>query len=107
LTFHVDAEQAGAHAVVLRYSNPEQTPASHYNPDPIARRADVSVNGGEPERILFPHTFHENNFWEKTIVLDLTEGENTIRLTSEEAPNFDGETYASDVWPDFAMRSQW
>ncbi len=107
LTFHVDAARAGAHAVVLRYSNPEQSPASHYNPDPIARRADVSVNGGEPERILFPHTFHENNFWEKTIVLDLTEGENTIRLTSEEAPNFDGETYASDVWPDFAMRSQW
>lgn len=107
LTFRVDAEQAGPHAVVMRYSNPEQSPASHYNPDPIARHADVSVNGGEAERILFPHTFHENSFWEKTIVLDLAEGENTIALTSEEATNFDGETYASDDWPDFPLRSQW
>jgi hypothetical protein len=92
---------------VLRYSNPEQSPASHYNPDPIARRADISVNGGTSAPVLFPHSFHENNFWEKTVVLDLDEGENTITLSSEEAPNFDGVTYASDVWPDFPLRSRW
>ncbi len=107
LTFRVDAGQAGPHAVVLRYSNPEQSPASHYNPDPIARRADVSVNGGASSPVLFPHSFHENNFWEKTVVLDLDEGENTITLSSQEAPNFDGTTYASDVWPDFPLRSRW
>ncbi|MDR7385711.1 LamG-like jellyroll fold domain-containing protein [Promicromonospora iranensis] len=107
LTFRVDAGQAGPHAVVLRYSNPEQSPASHYNPDPIARRADISVNGGASAPVLFPHSFHENNFWEKTVVLDLEEGANTITLSSEEAPNFDGVTYASDVWPDFPLRSRW
>jgi hypothetical protein len=107
LTFRVAAAQAGPHAVVLRYSNPEQSPASHYNPDPIARRADVSVNGGASTPVLFPHSFHENNFWEKTVVLDLDEGENTITLSSQEAPNFDGTTYASDVWPDFPLRSRW
>jgi hypothetical protein len=107
LTFRVDAGQAGPHAVVLRYSNPEQSPASHYNPDPIARRADISVNGGAAAPVLFPHSFHENNFWEKTVVLDLEEGENTITLRSQEAPNFDGVTYASDVWPDFPLRSRW
>ncbi|WP_105566568.1 LamG-like jellyroll fold domain-containing protein [Microbacterium halophytorum] len=107
LTFRVDAAQAGPHAVVVRYANPEQSPASHYNPDPIARRADVSVNGGDAQPFLFPHTFHANSFWEKTIVLDLAEGENTIALTSEEATNFDGETYASDDWPDFPLRSKW
>lgn len=107
LTFRVAADQAGPHAVVLRYSNPEQSPASHYNPDPIARRADVSVNGGASTPVLFPHSFHENNFWEKTVVLDLDEGENTITLSSQEAPNFDGVTYASDVWPDFPLRSRW
>ncbi|MEV0954270.1 LamG-like jellyroll fold domain-containing protein [Promicromonospora sp. NPDC050249] len=107
LTFQVEAGQAGPHAVVLRYSNPEQSPASHYNPDPIARRADISVNGGASAPVLFPHTFHANNFWEKTVVLDLEEGANTITLSSEEAPNFDGTTYASDVWPDFPLRSRW
>ncbi|WP_156760656.1 LamG-like jellyroll fold domain-containing protein [Microbacterium karelineae] len=107
LTFRVTAEQAGTHAVVVRYSNPEQSPASHYNPDPIARRADVSVNGGTAQPVLFPHSFHQNSFWEKTIALDLDAGENTITLTSEEAPNFDGETYASDVWTEFPLRSKW
>ncbi len=107
LTFRVDADRTGPHAVVLRYSNPEQSPASHYNPDPIARRADVSVNGGASVRVLFPHTFHENNFWEKTVVLGLEEGRNSITLSSQEAPNFDGTTYASDVWPDFPLRSRW
>jgi hypothetical protein len=107
LTFHVEADEAGRHAVVLRYSNPEQSPASHYNPDPIARRADVSVNGGASAPVLFPHSFHANNFWEKTVVLDLEEGENTITIASEEAPNFDGTTYASDVWPEFPLRSRW
>lgn len=107
LTFRVDADRAGPHAVVLRYSNPEQSPASHYNPDPIARRADISVNGAASSPVLFPHSFHENNFWEKTVVLDLDEGANTITLSSQEAPNFDGTTYASDVWPDFPLRSRW
>ena len=41
------------------------------------------------------------------MVLDLDEGENTIALSSHEAPNFDGTTYASDVWPDFPLRSAW
>ncbi|GAA4709514.1 Ig-like domain (group 4) [Promicromonospora umidemergens] len=107
LTFRVDTDRTGPHAVVLRYSNPEQSPASHYNPDPIARRADISVNGGESAPVLFPHSFHENSFWEKTVVLDLEKGENTITLSSQEAPNFDGSTFASDVWPDFPLRSRW
>ncbi|WP_277212159.1 LamG-like jellyroll fold domain-containing protein [Isoptericola croceus] len=107
LTFEVDAGTAGPHAMVVRYSNPEMSPATHYNPDPIARRADISVNGGAVVPVLFPHSFHENYFWEKTIVLDLEEGENTITFSSEEATNWDGETYASDDWPDVPLRSRW
>jgi hypothetical protein len=91
----------------VHYSNPEQSPASHYNPDPIARRADVSVNGATAEPVLFPHSFHRNNFWVLTVPVELEAGSNTIRFSSEEAPNFDGETYASDVWPDFPLRSRW
>ncbi|MDN3244888.1 LamG-like jellyroll fold domain-containing protein [Streptomyces sp. ZSW22] len=99
LTFHVDAAQAGPHAVVVRFSNPEQVDGTHYNPNPVKRHADISVNGGAEQREVFVPTFHENNFWERTIVLDLKAGENTVRLRSEEATNWDGETYASETWP--------
>jgi hypothetical protein len=93
LTVTVNAERAGQHAVTIRYSNAEEAPATHYNPDPVARHADISVNGGDPTRVRFPTTFHFNNFWELTVPLDLQAGENTLTFTSEELPNFDGETY--------------
>jgi hypothetical protein len=106
LTFRVTAERSGTYAMRVRYSNPEQSPATHYNPDPLARPADISVNGGDSERVLFPHTFHENNFWELTVPVRLVRGENTIEFSSEELPNFDGETYASDTFPGVLLRSQ-
>jgi len=106
LTFHVDADEAGPHAVVVRFSNPEQVDGTHYNPNPVARHADISVNGGAAQRETFVPTFHANNFWERTIVLDLEEGENTVELRSEEATNWDGETYASQTWPaDYLLRA--
>ncbi|WP_456284110.1 LamG-like jellyroll fold domain-containing protein [Microbacterium sp. JZ101] len=106
LSFTVQAEEAGRHAVVVRFSNPEQIPATHYNPNPMARHADISVNGGDPLRVLFVPTFHRNSFWERTIVLDLEAGENTITFAAEEQPNFDGVTYAEDNWPGIPLRAQ-
>ncbi len=106
LTFEVDAASAGPHAVVVRYSNPEQVDGTHYNPNPVARHADFSVNGGAPQREMFVPTFHENNFWERTIVLDLEQGVNTIELRSEEAKNWGGDTLASEIWPaDYNLRA--
>src|SRR3954453_9263339 len=90
----------------VRYSNPEQSPASHYNPDPLARRADMSVNGATEQHVLFPHSFHQNNFWELTVRVSLKRGSNAIRFSSEEQPNFDGKTYASDEW-DVPLRSKY
>ncbi|WP_433469486.1 hypothetical protein [Spirillospora sp. CA-128828] len=37
LTFDVTAPVAGRYALTVRYSDPEQSPATHYNPDPLAR----------------------------------------------------------------------
>ncbi|SEI98354.1 LamG-like jellyroll fold domain-containing protein [Demequina mangrovi] len=105
LTFAVTAAEAGPHAVVVRFSNPEQVPATHYNPNPMARRALISVNGGTAESVLFVPTFHENSFWERTLVLDLAAGENTIAFASEEQPNFDGVTYADEDWPGIPLRA--
>ena len=96
LTFDVQVPAAGTYAMTVRYSNPEQSPASHYNPDPLARHANVSINGGPVRRTLFPHTFHGNNFWNLTLPVALTAGHNTIRFSAEEQPDFYGSTYISD-----------
>jgi hypothetical protein len=96
LTFDVQVPAAGTYALTVRYSNPEQSPASHYNPDPLARPADISINGGPKQRVLFPHTFHANNFWHLTIPIRLEAGHNTVRFSAEELPDFDGTTYISD-----------
>ncbi|MFE9442129.1 cellulosome protein [Streptomyces sp. NPDC006602] len=92
LSLDVVAGKAGRHAVTIRYSNAEQQPATHYNPDPIARHADLSVNGGPAQRVLFPTTFHFNNFWELTVPLTLKKGTNRLTFTAQELPDFNGDT---------------
>ncbi|MFG2810503.1 LamG-like jellyroll fold domain-containing protein [Streptomyces massasporeus] len=106
-TFTVTADQAGLYALRIRYSNPEQSEATHYNPDPLARHADISVNGGDARRVGFPHSFHQNNFWELTVPVQLKKGKNTVGFRSEELPNFDGTTYASDTFPGVLLRSRY
>ncbi|MFC9678555.1 LamG-like jellyroll fold domain-containing protein [Streptomyces sp. NPDC056948] len=106
-TFTVTADRPGLYALRVRYSNPEQSEATHYNPDPLARHADISVNGGEPRRVGFPHSFHQNNFWELTVPVQLRKGKNTIGFRSEELPNYDGTTYASDTFPGVLLRSRY
>jgi hypothetical protein len=93
LTLDVAAECAGRHALTIRYSNGEQAPSTHYHPDPIARHADLSVNGGPARRILFPTTFHFNSFQDLTIRVTLKKGTNRLTFTAEELPDFDGDTY--------------
>jgi hypothetical protein len=106
LTFTVGAQQAGRYAMVVRYSNPEQSPATHYNPDPLVRYADVAVNGAH-RRVAFPHSFHADEFWELTVPVTLQRGTNTVTFSAQEQPNFDGATYASATWPGILLRSQY
>lgn len=107
LTFEVEVPEDGTYAMRVRYSNPETSPPSHYNPNPVARRADISVNGAAPDQVVFPPTYHANNFWVMTVPVDLVAGTNTVAFASEEQPNFDGETYASDTWPGILLRSEY
>jgi hypothetical protein len=92
LVLTVTAACDGRHALTLRYSNGEQPPATHYNPDPVCRHADISVNGAPPRRVLFPTTFHFNNFWDLTVPVTLKKGANTLTFTADELPDFDGAT---------------
>lgn len=106
LSVQVEAAEAGPHAVAVRFSNPEQVPATHYNPNPMGRFADITVNDGEPQREWFVPSFHENQFFERTVVLDLAAGTNTVTFSSEEQPNWDGETYIEDLWPGLYLRPE-
>ncbi|MBF4461304.1 MULTISPECIES: LamG-like jellyroll fold domain-containing protein [unclassified Rathayibacter] len=107
LTFSsVQAKDDGTYALTVRYSNEEQSPATHYNPDPIARHADITVNG-VTQRVLFPHTFHQNQLWDLTVPVTLKKGSNTISFTSKELPEFDGKTYLSDTFPGVLLTSQY
>ncbi|WP_406129960.1 cellulosome protein [Streptomyces sp. NBC_00989] len=90
LTLTVTAERAGRHALTIRYSNGEQAPATHYNPDPVCRHADISINGSAPQRVLFPTTFHFNNFHDLSVPVTLVEGTNTLTFTADELPDHDG-----------------
>jgi hypothetical protein len=92
LTLTVTAGRAGRHALTIRYSNGEQAPATHYNPDPVCRHADIRVNAAAPHRVLFPTTFHFNNFWNLSVPVTLDQGPNTITFTADELPDFDGDT---------------
>ncbi|MGP4048239.1 cellulosome protein [Streptomyces sp. 2A115] len=92
LALTVTAASSGRHALTIRYSNGEQPPATHYNPDPVCRHADISVNGANPQRVLFPTTLHFNNFWDLTVPVTLKKGTNTLTFTADELPDFDGDT---------------
>ncbi|WP_304451662.1 LamG-like jellyroll fold domain-containing protein [Nocardiopsis sp. YSL2] len=105
LTFEVEAARAGTFAMRVRYANPETSPTTHYNPNPVARHADISVNGADPRTVLFPPTFHENNFWTLTVPVELERGVNTIAFSAEEQPNFEGDSLISEDWPDLVLRS--
>ncbi|MFJ9243755.1 cellulosome protein [Streptomyces sp. NPDC101776] len=92
LTLTVTAARAGRHALTIRYSNGEQAPATHYNPDPVCRHADIAVNGAAPQRVLFPTTFHFNNFHDLTVPVTLDQGTNTLTFTADELPDHDGQS---------------
>ena len=108
LTFpQVMADKAGPYALTIRFSNDEQSKATHYNPDPLARTARISVNGAKPVLATFPNSFHANNWWEMTVPVTLRAGANSIQISGEEQPNWDGRTYASQTWPGVLLRSRY
>ncbi|OAN67064.1 hypothetical protein [Sphingomonas sp. TDK1] len=108
LTFpKVEVPRAGTYALTIRYSNEEQAKATHYNPDPLARIARISINGGKALLASMPHSFNANNWWELTVPVTLKAGANTIRFAGEEQPNWDGRSYASQTWPGILLRSRY
>ncbi|MBO9827669.1 cellulosome protein [Xanthomonas sp. A2111] len=107
LTFaSVTVERTGPYMLTLRYANDEQSKASHYNPDPLARIGRIRVNGAPPILASFPHSFHRNNWWELSVPVELHAGRNRIQISGEEVPDADGIHYISQRAPDILLRSR-
>ena len=56
-----------------------------YNTKIIDKYASVKVNNEEAKRYFFINTFSDDTFKEKTISLNLKEGENTIKLYNDDS----------------------
>ena len=54
----------------------------------------------------FPHSFHQNNFWELTVPVELEAGSNTIVISSRSCRTSTATTYISDTFPDVLLRSE-
>ncbi|PBC70373.1 carbohydrate-binding protein with CBM35 doain [Streptomyces sp. TLI_235] len=92
LTLDVNAPTAGTYAMTMRYTNNEELPSNHYNPDLYAEHADVSVNGGTATRVNFASTLHWNQLQNYTVPITLTKGANTVKFTASQLYNWDGTT---------------
>jgi hypothetical protein len=89
----VQAPVAGSSKVVVRYANNDRGGASggSYNTNVIDRRADISVNGGQPMAFYFHNTYGWDSYRSVVLDLPLVSGGNTIRFSNPiaYAPNID------------------
>ncbi len=85
LEFKVSVPEAGKYNMQTFISNDDMCGTHVYNIKIIDRYACVSVNGKEGVRYFFANTFSDDTFREKTIPVELNEGENTIRLYNDDS----------------------
>ncbi|MCI9081744.1 MAG: leucine-rich repeat protein [Lachnospiraceae bacterium] len=85
LEFKYTAPRAGIYQMRLYQSNNDICGTHWYNTKIIDKYASVKVNSQEAKRYFFINTFSDDTFKEKTIALDLQEGENTIRIYNDDS----------------------
>ncbi len=85
LEFKVDAPSAGKYNMQVFLSNNDMCGTHMYNIKIIDRYAVISVNGGEGVRYFFANTFSDDTIRERTVPVELNEGENTIRIYNDDS----------------------
>lgn len=104
IEFKYDAPSDGKYALSIFHSNDELCGEHPYNTKIIDRYMNIAVtdeDGNEisDDRHFFINSYSRDTFKEKTVVLDLKEGENTIRMYNDDSVS---RWYGGDV----AMPSQ-
>ncbi|MFF4250695.1 RICIN domain-containing protein [Streptomyces sp. NPDC001663] len=92
LTFNnVTAASSGLHRMVVTYANADNRGDGGNDYNIINRYADITVNGGTPQRVYFRNTRGWSNYWTTTVDVNLTAGSNTIKFGNSSAytPNID------------------
>ncbi len=84
---NVTAPESGLYKMQVFQSNDELCGTHSYNIKIIDRYASFAVNGDyeNARRYFFPNSFSDDTFIERTIPLNLKEGENTIRIYNDDS----------------------
>ena len=79
---HVHAPTEGLYRMVVYYSNAESRGTHSYNNQIAERCANISINGGKPQRVYFRNTFAWTNYQTCVVDIYLKAGKNTICFTN-------------------------
>ncbi|MEE1765111.1 RICIN domain-containing protein [Streptomyces sp. SP18BB07] len=95
----ITAASAGLHRLVVTYANGDNRGDGGNDYNIINRYADITVNGGTPQRVYFRNTRGWSNYWTTTVNVTLNAGTNTIKFgnSSAYAPNIDKVQVASAI----------
>ncbi|MFD0475102.1 CBM35 domain-containing protein [Nonomuraea thailandensis] len=89
---NVTVPAAGRYRMVVAYANAEVVGNHQYNNNIVDRMAEISVNGGAPQRAFFRNTLSWSTFRTTVVDVQLAAGANTISFgnpTSGYAPDID------------------
>ncbi|MEY9964791.1 hypothetical protein ABIA33_002833 [Streptacidiphilus sp. MAP12-16] len=91
LTFHVTAPSAGRYVMVVHYSNDQVSGTGNYNTNVVSRAAQISLNGGTGQTVMFRNTYSWSDYWGLPVPVTLNAGANTVGFanSSAYAPNID------------------
>ncbi|WP_330308250.1 MULTISPECIES: CBM35 domain-containing protein [unclassified Streptomyces] len=96
LTFQVSAASAGRYVMNVRYANDQVSGSGNYNTNVVSRAAQISVNGGTAQTVMFRNNYSWSTYWDLPVPVTLTAGTNTITFANASAytPNIDRITAA-------------
>ncbi|MEZ0064575.1 hypothetical protein ABIA32_000563 [Streptacidiphilus sp. MAP12-20] len=91
LTFHVNAPSVGRYVMLVRYANDQVSGSGNYNTNVVSRAAQISVNGGTAQTVMFRNTYSWSGYWALPVPVTLTSGANTVTFANPTAyaPNID------------------
>ena len=88
---NVSASSSGLYRMVVTYANGDNRGDGGNDYNIINRYADISVNGGTPQRVHFRNSQGWSNYWSAFVDVNLNAGSNTIKFSNSTyyAPNID------------------
>ena len=96
--YTVSAEKSGTYKLTIMYSNNLENGVHAYNVDLVEGFITININGKKQQNLYCRNTYSTDTFITVTTNIDLSKGENIIRLSNDGALLFDGNTaYAPNI----------